>query len=257
MKKFLILLLCLFVGDSFATGISGNVSSAPCDNATLDKYTGTANVEINWEPNTINLTWYDGDMQLNVPVASQTCTYDSMITVPPAPPEKLGYTFNGWKIPKIDFSTIPTDVQGTNRWSVGWDNNANTNICWYAAATGDAWKVDCNSDSTYNELQPYEWKVKYNHGDLYGVAGCGTTSGTHAQHGNPTITNGSGQYCWCKATGYKIANTSVINSPSSVLSWVFGSATVGICARDCVAYCVNAADYISSFRRALFTPASN
>ena len=100
MKKFLILLLCLFATDSFATGISGNVSSAPCDNATLDKYTGTANVEINWEPNTINLNWYDGDTKLTVANVSQTCTYDGMITVP-SQPTKLGYTFNGWKVIRV------------------------------------------------------------------------------------------------------------------------------------------------------------
>ena len=72
-----------FISPAFATGISG--TSAPCDNATLSKYNGTADIEINWEPNTIGLTWYDGDTQLNVPTASQTCTYDGMITVPSAP----------------------------------------------------------------------------------------------------------------------------------------------------------------------------
>ena len=96
MKKVLILLLCLFVGNSFASGISGG-TTAPCDNATLNKYTGTANVEINWEPNTIGLKWFNGDQQ----IAGQTsCTYDGTITVPPQP-TKPGYTFNGWKVQKI------------------------------------------------------------------------------------------------------------------------------------------------------------
>ena len=98
MKKLLILLLCLFTTDSFGTGI-GNVSSAPCDNETLSKYTGTANVEINWEPNTINLNWYDGDTKLTVANNSQTCVYDGTITVP-SQPTKPGYTFNGWKVLK-------------------------------------------------------------------------------------------------------------------------------------------------------------
>ena len=97
MKKiFLVLLLCLFVGDSFATGI-GNVATAPCDNATLSKYTGTANVEINWEPNVIQLGWYDGNTRLDVPVSAQSCTYDGVVTVPPQP-TRPGYTFNGWKV---------------------------------------------------------------------------------------------------------------------------------------------------------------
>jgi len=96
MKKLLIIFLCLFTTESFASGI-GNVTTAPCDNATLSKYTGTANVEINWEPNVIQLGWYDGNTRLDVPVSAQSCTYDGMITVPPQP-TKLGYTFNGWKV---------------------------------------------------------------------------------------------------------------------------------------------------------------
>ena len=95
MKRFLILLLLFFTTESFATGI-GNVASAPCDNATLSKYTGTADIEINWEPNTIGLKWFNGDQQ----IAGQTsCVYDGTITVPPTP-TKPGYTFNGWKVLK-------------------------------------------------------------------------------------------------------------------------------------------------------------
>ena len=254
MKKVCVLFLSIFILPAFATGI-GSTTSAPCDNATLSKYNGTADIEINWEPNTINLTWYDGDTQLNVPVASQTCTYDGMITVPPAPPEKLGYTFNGWKIPKIDFSTIPTDVNGTNRWAIGWNNNAT--YCFYDTNTGSAWNVNCNSDSTYNELQTHEWKVRFEHGDLYGMAGCSTTNGTWANTGTPTI--GTGQYCWCKATGYKATNASVISGPASTLSWVFyadrGSAAS--CAQNCATNCAASAERNSAFRTALFAPASN
>ena len=99
MKKLFILFLLFFTIDSFATGI-GNVSSAPCDNATLNKYTGTANVEINWEPNTINLNWYDGDTKLTVANNAQSCVYDGNIAVPPQP-TKPGYTFNGWKVIKV------------------------------------------------------------------------------------------------------------------------------------------------------------
>ena len=100
MKKFLIILSLLFFStDSFATGI-GNVSSAPCDNDTLSKYTGTANVEINWEPNTINLNWYNGDEKLTVANNAQSCVYDGTLTVP-AQPTKPGYTFNGWKVIRV------------------------------------------------------------------------------------------------------------------------------------------------------------
>lgn len=92
MKKLCALFLLILSSPAVATGISG--TSAPCDNETLSKYTGTANIEIDWEPNVIGLSWYDGNTQISGPTS---CVYDGTITVPPAP-TKLGYTFNGWKV---------------------------------------------------------------------------------------------------------------------------------------------------------------
>ena len=96
MRKVMLLFLFVFSLPTFATGISGG-TSAPCDNDTLSKYSGTVNAEINWEPNTINLNWYDGDEKLTVNSNAQSCTYDGTLTVPPQP-TKPGYTFNGWKV---------------------------------------------------------------------------------------------------------------------------------------------------------------
>ena len=98
MKKLFILFLLFFTTDSFATGIGVIDNTAPCTNTTLDKYTGTANAEIDWQPNTINVTWFDGDTQLDVPSNAQSCVYDGTLTVPPAPSARPGYTFNGWKV---------------------------------------------------------------------------------------------------------------------------------------------------------------
>ena len=137
---------------------------------------------------------------MEVESSSSGCTYDEVLT-PPTAPSRTGYTFKGWHVrPTMEFTTIPTNTNGTNRWAIGWYNNGN--YCWYDTNTGNGRNVACDSGNTYSqELQTYEWKVKYSHGDLYGMSGCSTTNGTYAVAGNPTI--GSGQYCWCKATGYK------------------------------------------------------
>ena len=128
MKKLCILFLSLLVSPTFATGISG--ANAPCDNATLNKYTGTANVEINWEPNTINLNWYDGDTKLTVANNSQTCVYDGTLTVP-AQPTKPGYTFNGWKVIRVPggFTELEYIKSTGTQWiDTGIVGNLNTKI---------------------------------------------------------------------------------------------------------------------------------
>ena len=255
MKKILILSLIFFTTNSFASGINGDTSTAPCDNETLSKYTGTANVEINWEPNVIGLKWFDGDTELNVATASQSCTYDGMITVPPAPPQKLGYTFNGWKIPKMDFGTIPTNENGTERWGKGEYNGRDT--CWYNTNATPIWSsVVCANVSAFYELQRQEWKVIFNHGTLYGIATCSiTTSTSWLGQGNPSTE--IGRYCWCKATKYRASNTNVIKSSLNTLSWIYHDSFNTD--EDCISGCANLCSYYSfvnyNSQRALFTPA--
>ena len=190
---------------------------------------------------------------MEVDSTSSGCTYDEALT-PPTVPSRTGYTFKGWHVrPTMNFSEIPTNVNGTNRWAIGWTNNGN--YCWYDTNTGNAQNVACNSDATFSkELQTHEWKVKYSHGDLYGMSGCSATSGTYAVAGNPTI--GSGQYCWCKATGYKATGSSEVSGPLSALSWVFsvGNYSAAYCARICAHDCADRAEYYSAFRDTLFAP---
>ena len=258
MKKFLILLLCLFTTDSLASGIASNSNTAPCTNTTLETYSGNSNLSADWQPNEIKLRWYNNNTLMDVQTNANTCTYDDVLNVPSTAPSRVGYTFDGWTVrPEINFATtIPKNVNGIERWAIGWSDNAN--YCFYNTDTGAAWNVDCNSDATYiNELQTHEWKVRYEHGDLYGMAGCSTTCSVWAASGNPAI--GIGQCCWCKATGYKATNTSVVNGPTLALSWVFyldvGSSVS--CAQRCATLCSAIVARESGFRTALFTPASN
>ena len=247
MKKIFSAILMLSTIPAFATGVPSTETTADCDNTTLNTYTGTSNLQADWRANTIALHWYsDGEELNNIPTESQSCTYDGILTPPSTIPTKTGYTFKGWQIPTYDFATIPTNVNGTNMWTIGWHNNAN--LCEY---NGNG--VSCSSDNTYTELQTYEWKVKYSHGDLYGTSKCSTTSGTWGQPGTPSDTDG--QYCWCKATGYKVGGTDVIRKPLSALSWVCNGdrGSVGSCAELCAGLCVAfASGYYSDFRGALF-----
>ena len=85
---FLSVSLCL------ASGVSPTATTADCDNATLSTYSGTTNLQANWEPNTIDITWYNG----NDVFATNSCVYDDILTLPSGTPTKTGYTFDGWRV---------------------------------------------------------------------------------------------------------------------------------------------------------------
>ena len=97
MKKFFVALLMLLTIPAFATGVSSGASTADCDNATLNTYTGTSNLSAGWQPNTIDLHWYNGDTEITSGVQT-SCTYDGTLTPPATIPTKTGYTFKGWTV---------------------------------------------------------------------------------------------------------------------------------------------------------------
>ena len=101
MKKFFVVLFMLLTIPAFATGVGSGASTADCNNATLNTYTGTSNLSADWQPNTIDLHWYadsDATTEMNVANASQSCTYDGTLTPPATIPTKTGYTFKGWTV---------------------------------------------------------------------------------------------------------------------------------------------------------------
>ena len=99
MKRILLFLCAIFFTTNLlATGIGANDTTANCDNNTLGQTSGTANVEVDWEPNTINIRWYDGDTRLNVQSSAQSCVYDDDLYLPATQPTKTGYTFKGWEV---------------------------------------------------------------------------------------------------------------------------------------------------------------
>jgi hypothetical protein len=92
------LFVIIFTTSALATGIGATDTTASCDNNTLGQTSGTANVEIDWQPNTINISWYSDSTQLNVQSSAQSCVYDDDLYLPTTQPTKTGYTFKGWKL---------------------------------------------------------------------------------------------------------------------------------------------------------------
>ncbi len=94
LKRILILLIMVVPLQTFATDVTGGET---CDTNVLNTDTGPVNLRAEFEPENINLHWYNGDNQITVPTASNSCTYDTPISLP-TDPVKPGYKFKGWKI---------------------------------------------------------------------------------------------------------------------------------------------------------------
>ena len=224
-----------------------------CVESTLGTATGPANLEADWNANTINLEWYDEDTKLTVPTTSNTCRYDGGITLPSTNPEKTGYTFKGWQVRE---QCLPSDFNYNNVTSsspIGYtklDGNTGSNESTYGLTRGSG-----------------EWAVDYdNAGVIKGMAKCSAKSGNN--NGN-TWTNASSEWsaseseltsagdggnCWCQITGYD-ANKDKNYCPVASLSWVFRSGDFpngGYCNMFCVQYCDDVRDN-SSFRAAIFS----
>ena len=217
MKKIFLLFLLFFTTDSFATGI-GAMATAPCDNETLSKYTGTANIEINWEPNVIGLRWSNGAEQIN---GQSTCTYDGTITVPPQP-TKLGYTFKGWKVDhSCGLKNVDTSINGTSRCSKNMGGNYD----------GTCQNYILTENNTY--------AVVFDYGIILGQALCSSTSGYEGAFGTPNE-NSTGENCWCRIIGYVWPEGGICSTTSGWMREPFNSNQIAsgvTCADGCAATC--------------------
>ena len=175
---FFILFICADFSAYATADIDADATTATCDESVLNASNGTANLEINWEPNVIPLRWYSGNTEIHPEnTNANSCTYDGALNIPATPPEREGYNFAGWKIrPTYDFSKLApsgvyaltdTDQRYTKRvygrQGCVYNGNIHTNI-------------PC-TDPEFDELSNDEWKIKFNTGTLYGNAICGSTIG--------------------------------------------------------------------------------
>ena len=248
MKKLLpISVIAIFaVAPTFADNIT---ASSTCTNGVLGTYTGPANIEANFDPNTINTTWYSNGTAMTVDSAYQTCTYAAPLT-PPTPAPRAGYEFNGWKIrPECK---IPSSLVSNNGSSYAAKNFNDNND---------------GSVATYGINQPGEWGVSWENGDkVLGKALCSahsgdnhnyTWSGTSSEWASDetTLTSASGEakYCWCRVTDYMPSSDEQcsFSSPQWVLDYVDGSSRG--CTNYCARYCAYRAQTLTVFRTPLFT----
>ncbi len=173
-------LFSIFSTNLFATdpNIPAGATSASCDNSTLNTYSGTSNLQANWEANKIDLYWYSDDEQITtVQDAATSCNYDSGLSVPSTSPTKTGYTFNGWKV-----RGLPDGYTRVN----GITNSGNV-------------RIDTNITDDVDDME-YELRVKPSLGSwyifqsrqvaggaLYGFAGNNSGSTINANNGGSSF----------------------------------------------------------------------
>ena len=224
--------------NAFATGIPSGTSSPTCDYGTLESYTGPVGLEASYDPNEITLRWYSMNTQMeNVATVSNTCEYDSTLTIPSTPPTRTGYDFDGWTVrPTYDFTTLPTNSSATSRYAKGWKDGAG-NCGWFDGS----WVTEPCSNSEYTDLAPHEFKIGFSWGTVYGTTKCSSEAGTWAYATTPSDTGG--KYCYCQVNGYKPSNSNTIYGRSSDYTkykWVYVGDQYGSetgCVSSCPKYC--------------------
>ena len=259
----------LISAPSFADpDISSSASSADCKHTPLQVYSGTSNLQANWQANTIQLHWYNGDTEIqNVASASQSCVYDGTLTPPATIPTKTGYTFKGWRVRDLTCGLSHVDT------SIDADMDADY-VAWQPINGSSGYTVaqaidngDINPGTDHSsELSNGEWRIIFSYGTVKGTSYCSGLSGDNNGYtwSDPSrateselTSAGNGQYCWCAATSYTPSGGSACNiaSPSWVFNYDAGSASD--CASYCAGSCAEVVNNNVGFRWALFGVAGN
>ena len=235
MKKLLpISVIAIFVvAPTFADNIT---ASSTCTNGVLGTYTGPADIEANFNPNTINTTWYSNGTQLTGNNIPATCTYDNAL-IPPTPEDRPGYVFGGWSV--IVPCLVPASLIGNNA-SAFYGQRPMVD---YIGSWNTSWS---NGDKVVGEAI-CSGHYGNNHNDQYG----GDSADWISTEEVLLNAEGEKKYCWCKATSGNTGNgfQSVASS-----SWVFSNDYGGAddCANDCAVLCAYRVFDNADFRRAVF-----
>ena len=278
MKK-IVLIFALLSLPAFATDIpytNDSYTSSTCDSGVLQHDSGTVRLRARYEPNQININWYDGDTEIN----SNSCDYGGTLTLPETTPQRTGYTFAGWHVRKtITFSSLSLST-GTVAYGKGVIDNTST--CYWANPSVDGNRhgglSECTTNNQYAEMENHEWKTDFtsgiSKGTLYGMAHCSGKTGSRYSYTWPVSYRDNWQtatideldsynethrvaYCWCKATGWKSEGQTSIKGSDIPLGWVIFADIGTKCDVSCALYCASIARDYSAFRDALFLGIEN
>lgn len=253
MKVLFTSIFALFLATSaWATGELS--APATCDVTDLGVSSGTLNVDLVWEANRINTSWYTGygdNTQITGNGVPTSCNYDSVISLPAAP-SRPGYNFVGWTL-KCFLPTLDSADTGTD----------------YGYINGDSPEPYASNAQTYGLTQSQTWGATFLPGKMTGSAMCsahagnnhnyawgGSSSDWTADTATLTGASGSATYCWCRVDAF--TPTSGQWCDFSPQKWVFnhGFNSTADCSGMCAPECAQSLRSISEFRDAVYGAAA-
>ena len=160
MKKLLLpSIIAMLAVPAFADTVTTLPNNAVCNETNLGTSSGTADIEVAWEANTITTQWYTGYGENTAAANATTCTYDGTINLPQTNPSRPGYAFNGWKLrtPTVQsnpLANLDTSINGTNSGYISNDG------------------LEVSNSNDYNLTENGSWAVTFSYGTINGTANC-------------------------------------------------------------------------------------
>ena len=172
MKKLLLpsIIAMLASLPAFADTVTTLPNNALCNETNLGTESGSADIEVVWEPNTINTQWFTGYGENTAAASATTCEYGGTINLPQTNPSRPGYAFAGWKLrtdpmcglERVDTRITPDDYTGDYvRWK---PLNGSSGFTMGNYGYG---MTENSSDLTNGE-----WEVIFSYGAVKGVSSC-------------------------------------------------------------------------------------
>ena len=161
MKKLLLssIIATLAIAPAFATTPTTLPNNALCNETNLGTESGSADIEVVWEPNRITTQWFTGYGENTAAANDTTCDYGGTINLPQTNPTRAGYAFAGWKlrtptVPSNPLANLDTSINGTNSGYISNDG------------------LEVSNSNDYNLTENGSWAVTFSYGTINGTANC-------------------------------------------------------------------------------------